>query len=358
MARLDTHFLRWQLFLAAAHFAAAIYVFVRVNERGSWDVPVLLRFNIWESRNGTCDIDEGCSINEYQRTLDGTFQTGWLVPWFSVVSGSHHLLAAMLGRSYLKLLLKNKGVAVLRHADYLISAPLMYTLDSVLWKAPPTLAQLVFAWAAMFLVILAGYGSEVAWSERQYGHAMSIFFLAVVPFIATFSVSWVVFTESLDPGSSTERVRSIYLDSQQLGQSTPPGSDPPEFVKVILGWIFTTYALFPFAALYRLLVEIPPDGDEYLLVDKISKNSVDDTPGRGAIFTESIYSALSLFSKIPLLVVYASAVLARQDRVAVEGEEVPVPGADADATFMALGISAGVSFVLGFVMIGDLYRCI
>ena len=329
---LFSHYRGWQVVLALLHYAAATLVLVSTEGSG-WEVPVVVRYNVWTSNDGQCTGDGGCTINEYERQLGLPLLTGLLVSSFSYISGSHHAFCAIQGQAYIKSLVEHGGVSFVRWLDYSLSASLMLMMDSVLWLAPPTLQQLVLTFVAMFLVIVAGYGSEVAWSHGGRGDAdaVRIFTMALMAFTCVWANTWITFGESMHPHSD-----SYPLKNRSLGPPQP--NDPPDFVIVILAWLFITYCSFPMAHFWRIACKENNPGEE------------------GVIAAESVYSFLSFFAKIPLLAVYGTAVSARKDTIAV-GTQPPTntTGPD-DGTFEALGWSIGASVVLGIAMAIDLRR--
>ena len=330
---LAQHYQVWQFILAAAHYAAATAIVGLTNGGKGWEVPVIVRFNVWTSSDGRCSGDTGCTINEYERMLSEPLNTGILVASFSYISGSHHALSAIGGSQYVQHLIDAKGVSVTRWVDYAFSASLMLMMDSVLWLAPPTVQMLVLVFCVMFLVIVSGYGSEVAWSMEQYGHAWLIYVAALAPFVCVWIVTWSVFAEGLNPKDGAYGIKTAE------GIDPGEGSNPPDFVIVILAWLFFTYSSFPIAHAWRLATQTPA------------------TTEKDVILAESVYSFLSFFAKIPLLAVYGTAVAARTNRITV-GTPPPKdvgPMSD-DGTFVALGTSIAASFVLGILMTIDLRR--
>lgn len=324
----------WQAVLALAHYAAAAAVLGTAGT-GGWEVPVVVRFNIWTSSDGTCTGSGGCTISEFERQLEHSIMTGALVASFSFISGTHHLLGVLWGslyeESYVEHIANDRGVSVLRWVDYMFSASLMLMLDSILYVAPPSTQQLVLTFCVMFVVVVAGYGSEVAWACGSTGHAKAIYLSALAPFVAVWGVTWSIFGEGLHPGNNAYGIKAAF--------NMTPGVDsskPPDFVYAILGLLFGTYCTFPAVHAYRVWKTEPP-------------TSVD-----GVIATEAMYGYLSFLAKIPLLSVYASAISARESSVTVAGRypsSATEPGNTSDdGTFTALGVSLVVSLLLGVAM--------
>ena len=325
----------WQAVLCILHYTAATLVlyYTRSDDGAwgaGWELPVVVRYNIWTSSNGECDADQGCTIREYEQTLDHTLATGGLVASFSYISGTHHLIVALFTSWYVNKVAKSKGVSALRWVDYAWSASLMLMLDSALWLAPPTAQQLILTFSAMFLTITAGYGSEVAWSGKAYGHANFIFFMALAGFTAVWGSTFLVFAQSRDPASDARPLKGFY------GREAPePGaSKPPDFVIIILAFLFGSYCLFPAAALYRLTCKTPSK--------KVGP----------VIRMESIYSFLSFFAKIPLLAVYGTAIGGRSGRITIDGLTNDTSAVGEDESGMSPAVTALIASVCGSITLG------
>ena len=328
----------WQVVLCALHYAAATLVlyFTRSSDGSwgaGWELPVIVRYNIWTSNNGECDAEQGCTIREYEQTISNSLATGGLVSSFSYISGTHHLIVALFTTWYVRKVADAKGVSVLRWVDYAWSASLMLMLDSALWLSPPTAQQLILTFSSMFLTITAGYGSEVAWSEKAYGHAKLIYLMALAGFTAVWGSTFMIFAQSRDPSADARPIKSFY----GRDNAVPESSKPPDFVIIILAFLFGSYCLFPAAALYRLTCKTPNSKVE------------------SAIKMESIYSFLSFFAKIPLLAVYGTAISGRSGRITIDGltndtSTVGEDGSSLSPAVVALIASTGGSITLGIVM--------
>ena len=330
---LESRFNKWQWALAIGHYVAAIIVLHATDGGIGWEVPVVVRYNIWSSSDGRCSGDTGCTINEFERVLDDPLKTGLLVSSFSFISGSHHAIVAGLGERYIDHVVQDNGVAVLRWVDYAFSASLMLMMDSALWLSPPTVQMLIVMFCVMFLVIVSGYGSEVAWAYGQSGHALLIYLAALAPFVCVWASTWAVFAEGANPKAGGYAIRVQGPDAPELRSS-----DPPDFVIVILVWLFLTYCSFPAVHCWRIVSKEPAKTNEDVIV------------------AESAYSFLSWFAKIPLLAVYGTAVAARSNRITVGKPPPEDVGSINDGTFDALGTAVGLSLLLGGVMWYDIRR--
>ena len=316
--------------MVAASVAAGL-----IANNKSWVIPVELQFNIWRSANGTCNADSGgCSIIKLSTQLAGKFDTGWAVPFFSLISGTHHLYAATK-QTYLQDVAEKSGVALARHIDYAFSAPLMFCLDGILWLSPPSLQQILYSVSFMFMIIVMGYASEVIWSLGRTFEAKLVFFSAFIPFCGIWSLSWIVFYTGMHPPSNVTNMPAF------MSNTTLEGSDPPDFVIAILAIIFGTYLLFPFV-FYLRLRKPSPNG---------RKLDIDDI-----ITHEMRFGFLSFVSKIPLLAVYATAVSSRSNRITTGALAISntTQEYEPDNTEYALYFSAAICIVLGFAMLFDL----
>lgn len=335
-------FVAWQRALCAIHyFAAAAVVFLLVTPYGDdWAVPVHLTYNVWERVNGTeCSSASPCLVSENRAVLPRTMSVGWTVATFSVFSGTHHLfMAAHRTRDRAFGMIKD-GVNPVRWADYACSASAMLMVNSIMWVAPPDLQALVLWFAVQFLVIFVGYGSEVAWSMGQAGHAAALFCGAMVAYTGVWSVAWAAFQVSKDGHAGAYRVLGAGACRNATGACAagpPATNDPPTLVNVLLGWLCASFLLFPVVHVLKLRT----------------------SPGNAVsnLRYEVYYSFLSLLSKIPLLCVYMAGVLGRADSIVLVRHENDTAHGDSDAdpTSAAIGASSGASVLLGVVLYRDL----
>ena len=194
----------------------------------------------------------------------------------------------------------------------------------------------------MFLTVTAGYGSEVAWSLGARGHALAVFLMATAGFTAVWASTFIVYFTSLDPAGDARPLKYFSADSA----AAVPRSEPPDFVVIILTFLFLSYCLFPMAALYRIVALDPSeDGDDVVRM-------------------ETIYSFLSFFAKIPLLAVYGTAISARAGRITIDGltnDTSAVGTTEEDEgispALQALMASVGGSIILGIVMAVHMRMC-
>lgn len=97
---LFSEFKTWQLLLGCLHLSIALTMYGLTGaSNDAWEVIVRLAYNKWDVNDiGACSDSSPCYI-ELESDELGTFKTTFLVPFFSVCSGLHHLYAAYsLGR--------------------------------------------------------------------------------------------------------------------------------------------------------------------------------------------------------------------------------------------------------------------
>jgi len=87
-------FKTWQLILASLHLCFAFTMLGLTASNEAWVVNVNVQYNVWDVNDaGSCSDASPCSIDLAVKNI-GEFQTTYLVPFFSIVSGMHHLVAA------------------------------------------------------------------------------------------------------------------------------------------------------------------------------------------------------------------------------------------------------------------------
>ena len=316
-------FAEWQVVLGVFHLAASLAVVVVVAVEGDWEVPVHVTFSAWQSiANGT-NFTSGLVVEnkrpvEARSILSGAMPLGVIVSTFSLFSASNHFITYAtrngLAREFVE-----EGVNRFRWADYAFSSSLMLMVNSVLWASPPDLAGLVLWFVVQFLVIVAGYASEVAWSAKSYGDANAIFGLALVAYTAVWGAPWAQFVISMEGDASATAVGGRGLQVAE--------NDPPDVVYALLAWLCGSFFLFPIVHVFKLTSES---------TEKLGNN----------LRYEVVYSFLSLFSKIPLMLTFASGVSGRGGRE--RGES------GGSSALMTLGFASTVSVGVGFLLAVDL----
>lgn len=100
-----------------------------------------------------CNKNNPCFIIPYVAQVS-TYQLslGVTSAFFSFISGTHHLLAAIRKDTYAKLI--EEGVVTWRWIDYAFSSPLMFLILLILWNSPPDLKDIIFGFAVQFMIIV------------------------------------------------------------------------------------------------------------------------------------------------------------------------------------------------------------
>ena len=208
-----SEFKTWQLILACLHLGFAFTMLALTASNEAWIVNVNLQYNVWDVNDiGSCSEESPCSIDLAVENL-GNFHTTYLVPFFSIVSGMHHLIAFLSyattldGGFYQKAV--DEGVnwvrlhrvkyfissnaSQLRWVDYGLSSSMMIVVLDLLFVAPPDLRSLLFAALIQSLVILSGYSSDVARSNNEFNKGLIIFSMASLLYAAFFGMQFAVF---------------------------------------------------------------------------------------------------------------------------------------------------------------------
>lgn len=165
----------------------------------------------------------------------------------------------------------------------------MFLIVSVLWSAPPDLKDIVFGFCLQFLVILGGYGSEIANRFKLKLDKWALFVGASLAYSATWVYLFVVFShadgDKGEPVCGASGLNPLYDQSDK---------DTPDFVYAILFGIFGIFSCFAFVHLAKIWKGDPDDFDSNL-------------------WYEAWYSVLSFTSKFVLLGLLTSGVIGRSD---------------------------------------------
>ena len=93
----------------------------------------------------------------------------------------------------------------------------MLVVLEILFLAPPDVRMLLFTAFIQIFVIMAGYASDVARSQRMFGHAFSLFGIASAIYTAFFSVQWYLFYKGTSASDAPSVVYIfVSLDSDTL----------------------------------------------------------------------------------------------------------------------------------------------
>ena len=99
------------------------------------------------NKNNPCFIiPYVAEVSRYQLSL------GVTSAFFSFISGTHHLLAAIRINTYAKMI--QEGVVTWRWIDYAFSSPLMFLILLILWNSPPDLKDIIFGFSVQFMIIV------------------------------------------------------------------------------------------------------------------------------------------------------------------------------------------------------------
>lgn len=367
------HFPKYQVFgkaqgwLCILHWVSAlVFLFIiRWDDwKNDWKVDLELNFNRWdrvpidgELPEGQCTPRKPCFVNKYvNKDRFARVSLGVMIAMCSFISGAHHLYAWWCYSSRLSAIDQRKkdgnsrteippdryfdhicsSIVVPRWIDYAFSSPIMFIVVAVLWVSPPDLRDIIYAFSVQFLVILGGYGAEIA-NKALQGKNDKYYLTAGawLAYAAVWSYLFAAFSEST--GSDGERVCDIAKKFQEEGCTSDKypvveqtSADPPDFVYIILFAIFFTFSSFGITHTLKLTRGEP---------DKFISN----------LNYEVVYSMLSFTSKICLLGTMASSIVARSDGSVLTGDQTPTPDDEADenAAYIGLGASSVLSLIVG-----------
>lgn len=323
--------------LAVGHLVAAgIVAGILIDEDGAWSVPLVFEFNVW---NETIPDSGQFVVFKESVSVTEKFYPGWALIFCSIISGFHHLLATLTIKTYWSNVLL--GFNGYRWIDYAFSASIMVMTNEVLWLAPAELSMLMAVFITeMFIVLSGGLSVESLWASKVtiHGEAKSkwISILFSTSFVV-FCLFWARYFFILRYGDENSGMMG-YGDSES-------GSTVPDFVYIILWVLIIGFSLFPicfFLKIVRIDLWKAPHFS-------LSEN----TTARNAFF-EFMFSLLSALAKIPLLVFFASGLLARTSRVAFDSSDtLPSDDQSLDALGLAGGVAAVIIVVVGSILILD-----
>ncbi len=326
--KLWERFVRWQLLLGVLHVVGSTVVAHTVARHGDWNVPVHITFSSWRNLENITNATSNAAVVVENRVpvesrveLRRRLPLGVVVSTFSIFSAANHFATYATSDTRAERYIL-EGVNRFRWADYAMSSSLMLMVNSVLFVAPPDLVTLILWFTVQFLVIVGGYGSEVAWAAGNSDDAIAIFLAAAVAYSAVWVAPWVQFAVAVSGDDSATPVASCFG-----GTTSPAASDPPVVVYILLAWLCSTFFLFPLVHLWK--------------ISTTYTNNLADN-----MRFEVAYSFLSLVAKIPLMLTFASGVTARGQR-----ERGDDGGGGAQAT---LGFSVAGCIVVGVFLALDL----
>lgn len=298
---------RWSNGLAAAcHLGLAIYVLVKVIDR-PWEVPFQIGYSNWtetEEGLGCGEEDNICTISLAQKDA-GVANVGLIVPFFSIISGLHHALAARFATSYIETVTKTKANPY-RAIDYAFSSGLMIALVSILFRAPSDPLFLVVVASLQFLTCFAGYAIELLKARGEFSFAAkTLFGISVFTYTLLWTSLLIPFAYAVDGA--------------------------PTAVYIFIIFMVSVFSFFPIVFLVTW---------NYFGADDL-------------VLREILYTSLSFLSKIPLLVLFYTGVTMRSGSVRFEGTDLNTEGnalSDSELYGVFGGtVAIGVVFGLFFI---------
>jgi hypothetical protein len=311
--RLISLFRRSNLAAGAVHVVLAVFVLIEVIRR-PWDVPFSVAYSKWTETVESSRCGEGnntCTISLEQRDA-GVFNIGLLVPFFSIVSGLHHLIAFVKLRKsdgYITAV-ETTGGNLYRAIDYAISSSLMIVVVSVLFRSPSDPTVLLLVAGVQVLICFMGYAIE-ALKATDANSAIPRYLFWVSIFV--YALLW---TALLVPFALAV-------------------SNAPAPVSVFIGFMILVFSAFPII----FLVSWRYTGDRL-------------------IRRELLYTAASFISKIPLLVLFYTGIVMRSGSVQFEGLDLNTDG-DALSDSELYGVFGGTvlaSIAFGSVILLKAHR--
>lgn len=339
MGNPENLFRTFQWILAFLHIGTslALAIYAEIEDK-DWKTDIFVDYNAWVGQeNKSCASGDGCFIYTVREKFSDTpLSLIWATASFSLISGAHHLIAAVLGNKYLVDYVYT-GVNVLRWLDYAGSSAIMFAVISILFTSPPTITDLVSAYVLQFLVIVAGAGSDIAWAlSSSRGYSKGLFYTTLVAYTVPWSFLIAQYQIAVDAHPQTD----------SCDRQFPAGAkkqDPPAFVTAAIIGLFATFSLFA-------------------VVQGIKIHTAKKT-NRTLLKFEYWFSFLSFVSKISLLGNVASGVIGRSDgniKQAPSGNSTVIfsekaDGDDTDLFMIFLYTSVGVSVLLGIIMLWSAY---
>lgn len=154
-------FSRWSAVLGVLHLALSTFV---INEtlKYPWKTPLEIVYSNWTQEDGSqCSETSPCYITEEKYIVNDGVNIGLLIPFFSLISGFHHIYTALWTNTYVNEIKYLKGANPYRAFDYLFSSSLMIVVAAVLFKAPPDLGFLFTVAGVQAATILVGFCLEI-----------------------------------------------------------------------------------------------------------------------------------------------------------------------------------------------------
>ena len=216
-----------------------------------------------------------------------------------------------------------QGNAWLRQLDWSGSASLMIAANSILWRSSPVEFQTLFLWIFFQIaIVFIGYLDEVM--DRQWTDTASdstkrkviawSFYTACVIYLGSWITLFLTFAANFgnfdgDPSFTPPLEAGVVFDDPPVRITTSPPFYPAcltptlhsqIFVYLFSFFLFASFALFPVVTWLKLRL------------DSFKCKRFEINWGSEEIRMlayENVYSSLSFFSKVPLLITYGSGVL-------------------------------------------------
>lgn len=153
---------------AFVHLILALIVFIDVLNQ-EWIVPFFIRYTNWTETDDSLDCGEKgnvCTLSLSERDA-GTANIGIIVPFFSFVSGVHHLYAGLNTDGYIESIYAG-GANPYRAWDYALSSGLMIVIVSILFRAPSDPTFLVVLALLQAMICFMGYTIELVRSNINH----------------------------------------------------------------------------------------------------------------------------------------------------------------------------------------------
>ncbi len=284
-------FARWNAVLGIAHIFLAVFVLAETLKY-PWRTPINIQYSKWTQADGNedeaCSAETPCFINEESNQINDGFNIGLLIPFFSFISGNHHLYVAIFTEDYVDKIKDSKGANPYRAFDYLFSSSLMIVVASVLFKAPPDLGFLFLAASVQAATILVGFCLELL--PRGKGFFWPIFAAICIVYVFLWTSLLMPFSLAVEDAPAVVTLFILYLLESFL-------RFPIQFV------------LPELKKLYRRVLkgEYREIREEFTSKEVVSEQTI--------LNNEFGWMALSSESKIPLLVLFYFGVVARHDSV-------------------------------------------
>lgn len=319
-------FSRWNLVLGVLHISLAIFIFIETLKY-PWETPIEIVYSNWSNTDGdTCSAESPCYITEEKYTVNDGVNIGLLIPFFSFISGNHHLYAALFTKKYIETVSDNGFANPYRAFDYLISSSLMIVVAAILFKAPPDLGFLFVVAGTQAATILVGFCLELMHTKQGDHTDRPPYFWSV--FIGIMIVYAFLWAALLMP---------FYFAVQ----------DAPPVVIFFILYLLESFLRFP---IQFVLSDIKKAWKRF----RGTGGSVVTGNKEKIIEDEFGWMALSAESKLPLLVLFYFGVVARSDSVLFgtptdKVESGNTGPSDSNLQFL-FGFTVGASILLEIIL--------